>query len=84
MTKYALHDAPPPPSNSGRSREHFPEDLLEELRDNPGQWAIGATTKNTTQATYWRKRLPDFTIVSRKNEDGGYDHWITYEPKEDA
>lgn len=79
MTKYTLHDAPPPKGEStARERTHFPEDLLEELRDNPGQWAIGATTKNTTQATYWRKRLPDFTIVSRKNDDGDYDHWITY------
>lgn len=81
MTKHTLHAAPPPKGeNTTRERKHFPEELLETLRDNPGKWAIGATTKNTTQGAYWRKRLkPEgFEIVARKNDEGLYDHWIAY------
>lgn len=81
MTKYQLHSAPPAPQGQGRRRTHFPEDLLDLLRDNPGEWAIGGNANNTAQANYWRGRLgPEgFRIVTRKQDDGTHDYWITYE-----
>ena len=85
MTDFDFHDAPPAPA-SGAPRKHFPEELLEALRDNPGKWIIGATTRNTTQGTYWRKRLePEgFEIATRKKDEGQYDHWIAYTGEENA
>lgn len=85
MTEYTLHDAPPPKRTTAQARNYFPEDLLEQLRENPGQWAIGGSANNTAQANYWRKQLkPEgFKIVTRKQDDGTHDYWITYEGGDD-
>lgn len=83
MTEYTLHDAPPPRSNAAHERSYFPDDMLDFLRENPGQWAIGGNANNTAQANYWRKKLaPEgFAIVTRKQDDGTHDYWIAYQPE---
>lgn len=55
---------PPASKNSGRPKI-LTDEILAELRANPGRWALIYRAHNSAMATLWKKRHPDLETTVR-------------------